>query len=82
MEHAMQADESTGEPSPASLPGQGHARFRVGDVVQLNSGGPRMTVVGYEESLVALGPIVAVTWFDDNRVEHNSFHQALLTRIE
>jgi uncharacterized protein YodC (DUF2158 family) len=76
----MQADESTGEPSPASL--SGRARFKVGDVVQLNSGGPRMTVVGYEESLVALGPIVAVTWFDDNRVEHNSFHQALLTRLE
>ena len=56
--------------------------FKVGDVVQLNSGSPLMTVTGYDESLAQKGPHVEVTWFDGSRVEHNIFLEDTLRRCE
>lgn len=54
-------------------------QFSIGDVVQLNSGGPLMTVTGYDNNLASPGQFVEVTWFDGNRVEHNIFLEATLT---
>jgi uncharacterized protein YodC (DUF2158 family) len=47
--------------------------FQIGDVVQLKSGSPLMTVTGYDQSLAEKGAYVEVTWFDASRVEHNIF---------
>lgn len=38
-------------------------KFRVGDVVALKSGGPKMTVVRYESDAVNSPPAVLCVWF-------------------
>ncbi len=47
--------------------------FKIGDVVQLKSGGPRMTVEVIDEGLVDC------VWFEKNQAHRNAFNHALLT---
>ncbi|MGA1303200.1 MAG: YodC family protein [Cyanobium sp.] len=45
------------------------AEFKVGDVVQLKSGGPMMTITSIE----ANHGLLSTTWFDGTRQEKESF---------
>lgn len=49
---------------------EGIMRFKVGDTVQLKSGGPVMTVVGEGRDGSGI-PRVSCTWFDANDNEKN-----------
>ena len=51
--------------------------FEIGDVVQLRSGGPKMTVHG----LVSDGDVVC-QWFEGNEVHEESFPKDALKKIE
>ncbi|WP_308539036.1 DUF2158 domain-containing protein [uncultured Pantoea sp.] len=61
-------------------------KFNKGDVVVLNSGGPKMTVTGYTAELmsfVALGvteKTVSLQWYNDkaNKFETSAFDEDLL----
>jgi uncharacterized protein YodC (DUF2158 family) len=46
--------------------------FQVGDVVQLKSGGPKMTVDGYEDGLVVC------VWFEKTDRKSSPFREATL----
>lgn len=46
--------------------------FREGDVVILRSGGPRMTVEGYEDGLVIC------VWFEEKTRKSSAFKEATL----
>ena len=46
--------------------------FQIGDVVQLKSGGPRMTVEGYEDDLVIC------VWFEKTERKSGNFREATL----
>ena len=48
--------------------------FQPGEVVQLKSGGPRMTVEEIE------GDQVDCTWFEKNKQHHGSFKSILLSK--
>ena len=54
--------------------------FKVGDVVRLKSGGPKMTVseivIGTKSGTESV--TVRCTWFHDNRVESYNFQQDIL----
>jgi len=54
-------------------------KFKPGDIVQLNSGGPEMTVSGYDpkDSLN-----VTCAWFSGNELKERSFLQDLLSPYE
>lgn len=63
-------------------------KFKTGDVVQLKSGGPEMTVRGYETGINAnlenyeSDTEVVCEWFDDkNQVQQRSFDQDSLDSI-
>ena len=60
--------------------------LKVGDVVQLNSGGPKMTVSQYPFKTID-GAIhedqVECTWFDsENRLKHNVFNVKQLQKSD
>jgi uncharacterized protein YodC (DUF2158 family) len=46
--------------------------FQEGDVVQLKSGGPKMTVEGYEDGLVVC------VWFEEKTRKSSSFKEGTL----
>jgi uncharacterized protein YodC (DUF2158 family) len=46
--------------------------FQEGDVVQLKSGGPRMTVEGYEDGLVVC------VWFEEKNRKNSAFKEATI----
>ena len=52
------------------------ARFVIGDVVQLRSGGPEMTV-----ERVRVDKVYCI-WFSDNKEEHGVFRPEILMKIE
>ena len=51
--------------------------FEIGDVVQLRSGGPKMTV----HSLVSDCDVVC-QWFEGNEMHAESFHKVALRKVE
>ena len=51
--------------------------FEIGDVVQLRSGGPKMTVHG----LVSDGDVIC-QWFEGNEVHEESFPKEALRKVE
>jgi uncharacterized protein YodC (DUF2158 family) len=53
-------------------------KFKVGDVVRLNAGGPKMTVEGFDES------VVVCIWFteDHGMLRNGRFVKAALTLVE
>ncbi len=54
--------------------------FQPGDVVQLKSGGPRMTV---ESVTGENGPVIIhCSWFDKNNLLERSFIENLLTKCK
>lgn len=60
-------------------------KFQVGDVVQLKSGGPAMTVSFVGEKKFAHGqvvPIVACTWFEREKVNSETFKPEMLKNID
>ncbi len=46
--------------------------FKIGDVVTLNSGGPKMTITEI------IGDDISVTWFNKTKLEIGIFKSALL----
>lgn len=58
------------------------AKFTRGDVVQLMSGGPRMTVDEYGTFGLAQTEGVKCVWFDGNRRLEEAFDEALLKPAE
>ncbi len=48
--------------------------LEVGDVVQLKSGGPRMTVEEID------GKLIDCVWFEKDKISRNSFNSALLVK--
>jgi len=52
-------------------------QIQVGDVVQLKSGGPRMTVTGFKPTGVAI-----CVWFDSAEKEVGLFNVSALTKTE
>ncbi|TZF85241.1 YodC family protein [Cognatilysobacter lacus] len=48
-------------------------KFKIGDVVQLRSGGPHMTVQNIGEYVVA-NPGVMCVWFDGSKKLEDVFH--------
>jgi uncharacterized protein YodC (DUF2158 family) len=56
--------------------------FDIGDVVQLKSGSPAMTVSGYDENRPHQDAYVKTIWFDGSQVEHNTFPEAALRQCE
>jgi uncharacterized protein YodC (DUF2158 family) len=51
--------------------------FEIGDVVQLRSGGPKMTV----RSLISDGAVVC-QWFESNEVHEENFPKESLKKVE
>ena len=59
--------------------------FQVGDVVQLNSGGPAMTGYYVGEKKFQHGgvaPIVACTWFEGTKLNKDTFKPEILSKVE
>ena len=58
--------------------------FEVGDVVTLNSGGKRMTVIQVESESFKRSPFVTVAYADDTpageKIERTRFHRNCLMR--
>lgn len=60
------------------------ANFEVGNVVQLRSGGPKMTVVGESrKGVYTTDSEVIVIWFDDkeNKFKYDTFISAILEKM-
>jgi uncharacterized protein YodC (DUF2158 family) len=53
-------------------------RFKVGDIVQLKSGGPKMTVTSIGNG----SDMVECTWFgDDNKPQYDTFPATALLKV-
>jgi uncharacterized protein YodC (DUF2158 family) len=50
-------------------------KFRIGDVVELNSGGPQMTVEKVD------GDQITCTWFVDSKADHRTFPESVLKKV-
>lgn len=56
--------------------------LKPGDVVQLKSGGPHMTVEWVGESAMGGGIVASCQWFDDkNKVSNRTFPPASLQKV-
>jgi uncharacterized protein YodC (DUF2158 family) len=55
-------------------------RFSVGDVVQLNSGGPKMTVVDVQALSVTSTASYRTAWFDEGRAVASNFPEGALKK--
>lgn len=55
-------------------------KFKAGDVVKLNSGGPRMTVIRVTD-YASYGPEVHVQWSQGTSVGIASFPYACVTKV-
>ncbi|MEL4395337.1 YodC family protein [Shewanella algae] len=59
--------------------------FKVGDVVQLNSGGPKMTVTFVGDKKFPHGGVVSIvscTWFKGEALNKETFKPELLSKVE
>ncbi|RTQ52312.1 DUF2158 domain-containing protein [Hymenobacter gummosus] len=59
--------------------------FKPGDIVQLKSGGPKMTVErkdGFRISLPGEADKVDCQWFVGNKLQHGSFYPESLKAVE
>lgn len=54
-------------------------KFKPGDAVVLNSGGPTMTVVRYDP---ADGEEVVCQWFNKEKLDERAFHQDVIRLYE
>ena len=52
-------------------------QWKVGDVVQLKSGGPKMTIINVTSLLDSVG--IECAWFDDNKPASHIFPPAALS---
>ena len=84
------ASRSTPEPSCRTTPtgwsgraGQVMADFKVGDIVQLRSGGPKMTVVEEVNHLMmGVRPSALCNWFAGSKNEQKAFPPAALILLD
>ena len=60
------------------------SKFNVGEVVQLKSGGPLMTIqaIGDYSLSKGLNPGVLCVWFDDKKKVEDVFHPEALERYD
>jgi uncharacterized protein YodC (DUF2158 family) len=60
------------------------SKFNVGEVVQLKSGGPLMTIqaIGDYSLSNGLNPGVLCVWFDDKKKVEDVFHPEALERYD
>jgi uncharacterized protein YodC (DUF2158 family) len=56
--------------------------FEVGDIVQLNSGGEKMTVVKFEDNMVVCNYFIYHSTGYVNRVEWTPFPEKALKKVE
>lgn len=56
--------------------------FKIGDVVQLKSGGPRMTVTGLGDSSTTGEASVYCTWFVDKKQDSGAFPVEAVAHVE
>lgn len=57
--------------------------FKIGDVVQLKSGGPLMTIQAIGDyTMSGFNPGVLCVWFDSNKKVEDVFHPNALERYE
>ncbi len=54
--------------------------LKIGDVVMLKSGGPKMTVTGVDKEASTREPLVNCMWFDGNELDTSSFAPGALER--
>jgi uncharacterized protein YodC (DUF2158 family) len=55
-------------------------KFSVGDVVQLNSGGPKMTVIDVQALSTTSPASYKTAWFDEGRVVASNFPEGSLKK--
>lgn len=58
------------------MDGEKESLFKVGDVVELKSGGPEMTVFSIDDALVY------AAWYDEGQYHTETFYAATLRKIE
>ncbi len=57
-------------------------QFKIGDTVQLKSGGPEMTVTDIQDSVSSQRQIkiIICTWFDKGKYDSHAFDSEALTK--
>jgi uncharacterized protein YodC (DUF2158 family) len=61
------------------------ADLKIGDIVTLKSGGPKMTVTSAPEDDGSGGKVVHCSWFGGekhNQLEHSSFNPGALQKLD
>jgi uncharacterized protein YodC (DUF2158 family) len=56
------------------------SEFAKGDLVELKSGGPKMTVVKVERQI--LGGSVTCAWFHEDKLQHGVFEPETIRRVD
>jgi uncharacterized protein YodC (DUF2158 family) len=56
--------------------------FKIGDVVQLKSGGPKMTVTSVGTDHYSQEPVVSCVWFAENKESRGKFPPDALRKTE
>ena len=56
--------------------------FQVGDVVQLKSGGPKMTVEAADNDAISDEPLVFCVWFEKEKKHTSFFKPATLDKVD